>query len=109
MLILLVDDSIIGEHLNCDKVDKKLLYNYPIMTTELLVNWTAILVGITTLFGTVAASIRWLVKHYLNELKPNGGGSLKDTVSRLERDQQVLFQKLDDMYHVILEHVAKHN
>ena len=78
------------------------------MTTE-LVNWTAIVVSIFTIVGFAAASIKWLVKHYLNELKPNGGGSLKDTVNRLERDQQVLFQKLDDMYHVILEHVAKHN
>lgn len=79
------------------------------MTTTLLVNWTAIIVSVCTIAAFAAGSIKWLVKHYLNELKPNGGGSLKDTVNRLERDQQVLFQKLDDMYHVILEHVAKHN
>lgn len=78
------------------------------MITESLTAWTAIIVSVCTIAAFAATSVRWLVKHYLNELKPNGGGSLKDTVNRLERDQQVLFQKLDDMYHVILEHVAKH-
>lgn len=77
------------------------------MTTTLLVNWTAIIVAIGTIVGFAATSIRWLVKHYLNELKPNGGGSLKDTVTRLDRDQQVLFTKLDDMYKILLEHVSK--
>lgn len=27
-----------------------------------------------------AAGIRWLVKHYLAELRPNGGSSLNDTI-----------------------------
>jgi hypothetical protein len=32
----------------------------------------------------VTALVHHLVKHYLNELKPNGGSSLKDQVNRLE-------------------------
>jgi hypothetical protein len=31
-----------------------------------------------------------LVKHYLYELKPNGGASLKDSVSRLETKVETL-------------------
>lgn len=78
------------------------------MITESLAAWTGIIVAVCTIAAFATTSIRWLVKHYLNELKPNGGGSLKDSVNRLERDQQVLFSKIDDIYHVLLDHVAKH-
>ena len=42
------------------------------------------LVGLATLVGFLAASVRFLVKHYLSELKPNGGGSMNDRLTRLE-------------------------
>jgi hypothetical protein len=35
--------------------------------------------------------VRWLVKHYLNELRPNSGSSLKDQITRLEDRQQEIF------------------
>jgi hypothetical protein len=35
-----------------------------------------------------------LVKHYLNELKPNSGSSLKDSVIRLEEKVEILYQIL---------------
>jgi hypothetical protein len=34
--------------------------------------------------------VRWLVKHYLYELKPNGGSSLKDKVDALENKVELL-------------------
>jgi len=34
--------------------------------------------------------VRWLVKHYLNELKPNGGSSIKDKVGKLEEKVDLL-------------------
>jgi hypothetical protein len=34
--------------------------------------------------------VRWLVKHYLYELKPNGGSSLKDKVNALEEKVDLL-------------------
>ena len=43
---------------------------------------TVACIAIVTAF---AGSVRWMVKHYLYELRPNGGGSLKDQVNRLER------------------------
>lgn len=46
--------------------------------------WAALGVAVFTLTAGFASLIRWLVKHYLNELKPNGGGSLKDKVVHLE-------------------------
>lgn len=47
-------------------------------------DYAALAVATTTVIGGFTAAIRWLVKHYLNELKPNGGGSIKDKVTHLE-------------------------
>jgi hypothetical protein len=41
-------------------------------------------VGIVTILGGVAAYTQFMIKHFLNELKPNGGSSIKDQVNRLE-------------------------
>jgi hypothetical protein len=46
--------------------------------------WAGLFVAIFTLIGGFATAVRWLVKHYLYELKPNSGSSLKDSVNRLE-------------------------
>jgi hypothetical protein len=56
-------------------------------------DWAALAVAISTLIGSFALMIRWLVKHYLEELKPNGGSSVKDQVNRLEArvDQIYIF------------------
>jgi hypothetical protein len=47
-------------------------------------DWASFSVAIISIVGSVALGVKWLVKHYLNELKPNGGSSLKDKVSVLE-------------------------
>ena len=44
----------------------------------------ALAVAATTVIGSFIGSVKWLVKHYLHELKPNSGSSLKDQVERLE-------------------------
>lgn len=46
--------------------------------------WAGIAVAVTTIVASFAGSVRWLVKHYLAELKPNSGSSLRDSVNRLE-------------------------
>jgi len=46
--------------------------------------WAGLALAISTLVGSFALMVRWLVKHYLEELKPNGGSSVKDQVNRLE-------------------------
>jgi hypothetical protein len=48
------------------------------------VDWAALVVAIISIAASFAGIVRWLVKHYLNELKPNGGGSIKDKVNSLE-------------------------
>lgn len=53
-------------------------------------NWAGLAVAIFTLAGGFSAAIRFLVKHYLAELKPNGGGSIKDKVTKLEEKVDLL-------------------
>ena len=47
-------------------------------------DWAGLAVAVTTIVAAFATAVRWLVKHYLTELKPNGGSSLKDKVTHLE-------------------------
>ena len=47
-------------------------------------DFAAIAVAIITVLGGVAAYVQFMIKHYLSELKPNSGSSIKDQVSRLE-------------------------
>jgi hypothetical protein len=47
-------------------------------------DFAAIAVAIITVLGGVAAYVQFMIKHYLSELRPNGGSSIKDQVNRLE-------------------------
>ena len=58
--------------------------------------WAAFFVAIFTLIGGLATGVRWMVKHYLSELKPNSGSSLKDQVNRLEERMDQIFLILID-------------
>ena len=51
----------------------------------------AICAAITTVFTGFAVGLRFLVKGWLNELRPNGGSSIKDQISRLEGRVDDLF------------------
>lgn len=57
-------------------------------------NWASLAVAIIAIVTAFAGSVRWLVKHYLYELKPNSGSSLKDSVIRLEEKVEILYQML---------------
>ena len=54
------------------------------------VDWAGLAVAVITLVTAFAGLVRWLVKHYLAELKPNGGSSLKDKVNALEQKVDIL-------------------
>jgi len=53
-------------------------------------DWAGLAVAILTLITGFAGAVRWLVKHYLYELRPNGGSSLKDKVNSLEEKVELL-------------------
>jgi len=77
-------------------------------------DWAALAVSVLTIVAVLAGAIKWLVKHYLIELKPNSGSSLKDQVSRLEiriseanDRRQDMEKKLDHMYDILIEYISK--
>jgi len=57
-------------------------------------NWAGLIVSVIAIVTAFAGSVRWLVKHFLYELKPNGGSSMKDSVSRLERQVEEIYRIL---------------
>lgn len=59
-----------------------------------LQDYAAIAVAIVTVLGGVAALLRFIILHYLAELKPNSG-SIKDQVNRLET-------RVDKIYELLL-------
>ena len=52
--------------------------------------WAGLAVAGVSLMGTLAITVRHLVKHYLSELRPNGGSSVKDQINRLEEKVEFL-------------------
>jgi hypothetical protein len=59
-------------------------------------DYAALSVSIITIAGAFIGMTRWLVKHYLAELKPNGGSSMSDRISRVEN-------RVDEIYSLLLE------
>jgi hypothetical protein len=57
-------------------------------------DYATIAVAVMTIIGGFIGAVKWLVKHYLNELKPNGGSSVKDSVERLERQVEEIYRIL---------------
>lgn len=84
-----------------------------------------ILVGISAIISSSALGVKWLVKHYFDdikhELKPNGGSSIKDQVNRLEKDvldlkdqnvkgeqyHEKLDNKIDHLTELFIEYVSR--
>ena len=53
--------------------------------------WVAVAVGVCAVSSSLLLGLRWVIKSYLSELKPNSGSSMKDQISRLE-------QRVDDLF-----------
>ena len=86
-----------------------------------------IIVASATILSMTIAGVRWLVKHYLeeikHELKPNGGGSMKDQINQLTNRQtkdealgketylkvEKLDKKIDDLYDKFIEYLSNKN
>jgi hypothetical protein len=83
------------------------------MAIENTITIVGLIIGFSTVITVSAAGIRWLTKHYFDEIKaefkPNGGSSLKDQVNRLEAQHGELKSKVDKIYDVIVEQGLKSN
>lgn len=58
-------------------------------------DWAGLAVAVSTLIGSFVLGVKWLVQHYLAELKSNGGSSLRDQVNRLE-------ERVDEIYLILI-------
>ena len=56
--------------------------------------WVGIAVGVCAISTSLFMGLRWVIKSYLAELKPNSGTSMKDQNTRLE-------QRVDDLFVLI--------
>ena len=56
--------------------------------------WAGFGAGVIAVLSGVLIGLRFLVKGWLNELRPNGGSSMKDQLTRLE-------QRVDDLFILI--------
>lgn len=85
-----------------------------------VLNWTELIISVLTIVALIAGGIKWLVKHYFeeikSELKPNSGSSLKDQVTRLEQKSKEaeslrkdMNRKLDHMYEILLDYISKNS
>lgn len=95
------------------------------MDLTLLQMILGISISIATIITISATGIRWLVRHYFDdikkELKPNSGSSMKDQVTRLEKDildlkkqniqgekfHEKLDDKIDKLTELFVQYVSK--
>jgi len=56
--------------------------------------WVGISVGVCAVLTSLLVGLRWVIKSYLQELKPNGGSRMKDQLNRLEA-------RVDDLFMLI--------
>ena len=80
-------------------------------TVETVAAIVGLIIGFSTVITVSAAGVRWLTKHYFDEikaeLKPNSGSSLKDQVTKLEANHVELKSTVDKIYDVIVENGLK--
>jgi hypothetical protein len=55
----------------------------------------ALVTGIVTVLGGITALVHFLVKHYLSELKPNGGSSMRDAINETKQQITVLETRVE--------------
>lgn len=57
-------------------------------------DYAAWIVAVIAVLGGMASYTQFMIKHYLSELKPNSGSSIKDQVSRLEARVDTIIEML---------------
>jgi hypothetical protein len=62
-------------------------------------DWAVVATAALTVIGSFIGSVKWLVKHYLLELKPNSGSSMRDEfnarISSLEARVETVIRILE--------------
>ena len=63
--------------------------------------WAGFGAGVIAVLSGVLVGLRFLVRGWLNELRPNSGNSLKDQISRIDERSLRLEQRVDDLFILI--------
>ena len=58
--------------------------------------WGQLIAAATATLTGFFIGLKWLVRGWLNELRPNGGNSIKDQVNRLETRVDKIYDLLMD-------------
>ena len=66
------------------------------------VDWLGFTATLISVITSAAFGVKWLVKHYLSELKPNGGSSMKDKVNDIDTKVKRLETRVDQIYFLIV-------
>jgi hypothetical protein len=95
------------------------------MPLEIFQMILGITISVATIITITATGVRWLVRHYFDdikkELRPNSGTSMKDQVTRLEKDildlkqqnvegerfHEKLDDKIDKLTELFIQYVSK--
>jgi 4-aminobutyrate aminotransferase-like enzyme len=56
-----------------------------------IADWSTTISGVLAVTVAAGASIRWIIKHYLIELKPNSGSSMNDRLTRVEAKLEIIY------------------
>lgn len=83
------------------------------------VDWAQALAALTVVVGFIGAMVGWafkkyadtlvnrLVRDYLSELKPNGGGSMRDDLKELQKDVTNIRVDLGHLQGRFAQHLAE--
>jgi len=58
-------------------------------------------VGVCSIATALLLALRWVIKSFLSELKPNSGSSIKDAINRIDSRSSRLEQRVDELFTLI--------
>jgi hypothetical protein len=56
-----------------------------------IADWATTISGFLAVAAAIGISFRWVIKHYLAELKPNSGSSMNDRLTRVESKLEIIY------------------
>ena len=63
--------------------------------------WAGFGAGVIAVLSGGLIGLRFLVKGWLNELRPNSGSSIKDAIDRIDERSSRLEQRVDELFIII--------
>ena len=63
--------------------------------------WVAFGVGVCSIAGALLVALRWVIKSFLSELKPNSGSSLADAIRRIDQRSSRLEERVDELFTIM--------